>query len=43
MNGMYLKLKGLHLIRQNINSLLPKIDEPQYIANSSNAAVKGIS
>ena len=37
------KLKGLHLIHLNINSLLPKIDELQHIANSSNASVIGIS
>ena len=37
------KSKGLHLIPLNINSLLPKIDELRYIANSSNAAVIGIS
>ena len=37
------KSKGLHLIHLNINSLLSKIDELRYIANSSNAAVIGIS
>ena len=36
------KLKGLHLIHLNINSLLPKMDKLQYTANSSNAAVIGI-
>ena len=36
------KPKGLHLIHLNINSLLPRIDEPPYIANSSIAAVTGI-
>ena len=35
--------KGLHFIHLNINSLLPKIDELQYIAKNSNAAVIGIS
>ena len=38
-----LKSKGLHLIHLNINSLLPKIDELRYIANSSNVPVIGIS
>ena len=33
------KSKELHLIHLNINSPLPKIDELQYIANSSTAAV----
>ena len=37
------KSKGLHLIHLNIDSLLPKIDELQYKANSSNAAAIGIS
>ena len=37
------KSKGLHLIHLNISSLLPKTDKLQYIANSSNAAVIGIS
>ena len=37
------KSKGLHLNHLNINSLLQKIDELRYIANSSNAAVIGIS
>ena len=32
------KSKGLHLVYVNINSLLPKIDELPYKANSSNAA-----
>ena len=35
--------KGLHFIHLNINSLLPKIDELQYIAKNSNVAVIGIS
>ena len=39
----FFKLRGLYLIHLNINSLLPKIDELRYIANSSNAAVIGIS
>ena len=37
------KSKGLHLIHLNINSFLSKIDALRYIANSSNAAVIGIS
>ena len=37
------KSKGLHIIHLNINILLPKIDDLRYIANSSNAAVIGIS
>ena len=37
------KSKGLHLIHLNISSLLPKTNKLQYIANSSNAAVIGIS
>ena len=41
MNGS--ESKVLHLIHLNINSLLPKIDELQYIANSSSAVVVGIS
>ena len=35
--------KGLHFIHLNINSLLPKIDELQYIAKNSNVAVISIS
>ena len=35
--------KGLHFIHININSLLPKIDELQYIIKNSNAAVISIS
>ena len=30
----FFKLRGLYLIHLNINSLLPKIDELRYIANS---------
>ena len=37
------KTKGIHLIRLNFNSLLPKIDEIQDIAALTNAAVIGIS
>ena len=37
------KLKGLQLIHLNINSFLRKTDGLQYIANSSNAAITGIS
>ena len=37
------KSKGLHMIHLNINSLLPKIDQLRYTANSSNAAVIGLS
>ena len=35
--------KGLHIIHLHIKSLLPKIPELRYIANSSNAVVIGIS
>ena len=35
--------KGLYFIHLNINSLLPKINELQYIAKNSNAAVIGMS
>ena len=35
--------RGLHFVHININSLLPKVDELQYIANQSEAAVIGIS
>ena len=35
--------KGLHFIHPNINSLLPKIDDLQYIVKNSNAAVICIS
>ena len=35
--------KGLHLIRLNINSLLPEIDKLCNIAKCSNAAVIGIT
>ena len=38
-----LKLKQLHLIHLNINSLLPKIDKLRYIANSSKSVVIVIS
>ena len=31
--------KGIHLIHQNVNSLLPKIDEIRYIAERTKAAV----
>ena len=37
------KAKGIHLIHLNVNSLLPKIDEIQYITVHTNAAVIGIS
>ena len=37
------KSKGFHLIHLNINNLLPKIYEQQYIAKSSCAATIGIS
>ena len=40
---MFLNEKDSGLIHLNINSLFPKIDELQHIANSSNAAVIGIS
>ena len=35
--------RGLHFVHININSLLPRIDELQYIAKVSEAAVIGIS
>ena len=35
--------RGLHFLHLNINSLLPKIDEPRLIANKTNAAAIGIS
>ena len=35
--------KGIHLIQLNVNSLLPKIDEIQYITVHTNAAVIRIS
>ena len=37
------KSKGLNLVHFNMNSLFLEIDELQYIANSSNATVIGIS
>ena len=37
------KIKGLHLLNVNVNSLLPKIDELRYIAKLSNAVVIGIT
>ena len=37
------KIKGLHLLHLNFNSLLPKIDELRYIAELSNAAAIGIT
>ena len=37
------KSKGLHFIHLNINSLLPKIEEPQITVKSTNAASIGIS
>ena len=37
------KIKGLHLLHLNINSLLPKIDKLRYMVNLSNAAVIGIT
>ena len=36
------KKRGLHFVHININSLLPKIDELQYIVKLSKAAVIGI-
>ena len=35
--------RGLHFVHINISSLLPKVDELQYIAKQSEAAVIGIS
>ena len=37
------KIKGLHLLHLNVNSLLPKIDELRYIAKFSKAAIIGIT
>ena len=37
------KMKGLHRVHLNVNSLLPKIDEIGYMAKLSNAAVIGIT
>ena len=37
-----LKKRGLRFVHININSLLPKIDELQYITKLSEAAVIGI-
>ena len=37
------KKRGLYFVHININSLLPKIDELQYIATLSEPAVIGIS
>ena len=37
------KIKGLHLLHLNVNSLLPKINELRYIAKFSNADVIGIT
>ena len=36
------KMKGLHFVHININSLLPKIDELQYLTNLSNTSIVGI-
>ena len=41
--GDVFKIKELHLLDLNINSLLSKIDELRYIAKPSDAAVIGIS
>ena len=35
--------KGIHLIRLNVNSFLPKVDEIRYIAERTKAAVIGIT
>ena len=37
------KIKGLHLLHLNVNSLLPKIDKLRYIAKLSNATAIGIT
>ena len=37
------KMKGLHRVHLNVNSLLPKIDEIGYMAKLSNAGVIGIT
>ena len=37
------KMKGLHLLHLNVNSLLPKIDELSYVVKLSNAAAIGIT
>ena len=36
------KIRGLHFIQLNINSLLPKIEELRFVAQPTNAAVIGI-
>ena len=41
--GDIFKIKRLHLLHLNINSLLSKTDELRYIAKLSNVAVMGIS
>ena len=33
------KIKGLHILHLNINSLIPKIDEIRFTANQSNASI----
>ena len=38
-----LNKKGLHFLRINISSLLPKIDELKCIASKTNAAIIGIT
>ena len=38
----YFKHRGLHFLRLNLNSVLPKIHELRYIARLTNAAVIGI-
>ena len=35
--------RGMHFIHLNITSLLPKIDEPRYIAKLINATTIGLS
>ena len=37
------KIKGLHLLHLNVNSLLPKIDKLRYMMKLCNAAVIGIT
>ena len=35
--------RGLHILHLNINSILTKINEIQFITNESNASITGIS
>ena len=39
----YFQKRGLHILHLNINTILPKINEIQFITNESNASITGIS